>query len=265
MSTRRISLGDAELQVEVEGVGPPLLLIHGFPLRHEMWRHQLTELAAVAQVIAPDLRGFGQSSPASDTLTMSQMADDLARLLDELGIRGPIAVAGHSMGGYVLWEFWRRHRQWVGRLILCNSRAAPDTPEAAENRCRLADRALAEGRQPVIDAFLPKLLGDTARRDQPQLVSELQAMMESAPPASLAAGLRAMAERADARPWLKELGVPALFLTGDEDGISTPGENRSMHEVTPGSRVVVVAGAGHMAPWEAPDRVNAAIAAFLRG
>lgn len=263
MPTRRISLSNAELLVATEGRGAPLLLVHGFPLNHAMWRHQLAGLSDAAHVIAPDLRGFGGSSPAGPALTMARLADDLAELLAALEIAGPVAVAGHSMGGYVLWQFWKRHADRVGRLIVCNSRAAPDAPEAAENRRQLATRALNEGQQAVVEAFLPKLLGPTARREQPGLERELQAMMAATSPATSAAALQGMAERADARPWLAELGVGVLFLTGAEDGISTADENRGMAQAASGSRFVEIPGAGHMAPLERPQAVNAAIREFL--
>src|SRR5690606_29944369 len=107
-------VGDLEMAVVERGSGPVLLLVHGFPLDHQMWQPQLDALSADFRVIAPDLRGFGATGLTTDTelperITMEQLADDMARLLDALAIDEPVHFCGLSMGGYVAWQFWRKY------------------------------------------------------------------------------------------------------------------------------------------------------------
>ncbi|MEX2025908.1 MAG: alpha/beta fold hydrolase, partial [Pirellulaceae bacterium] len=106
----RITFGDISLTVTERGARVPLLLIHGFPLDHTMWSAQIDALARQNRVIAPDLRGFGGSDVTPGTVTMAQYADDLAQLLDAMQVREPVVFCGLSMGGYVAWQFWARHR-----------------------------------------------------------------------------------------------------------------------------------------------------------
>src|SRR5689334_15957289 len=139
-----IDLPTCRLNVLDQGAGPVLLFVHGFPLNHSMWREQVAALGDGHRIIAPDLRGFGQSTGAGETITMAQLADDLAALLDALNIVEPITLCGLSMGGYVAFEFWRRHTSRLARLILCDTQAGADTPEAARGRLELAAKVLAQ-------------------------------------------------------------------------------------------------------------------------
>jgi pimeloyl-ACP methyl ester carboxylesterase len=109
-------------------------------------------------VIAPDLRGFGRTTATPGTATMEKMADDLAALLDELGVREPILFCGLSMGGYIGWQFVRKYESRVKVLIACDTRAIADTPEQAAGRRQLADRVMREGPGPVSDAMIPQAL-----------------------------------------------------------------------------------------------------------
>src|SRR5436853_6628031 len=115
-----VQAGNVRLNVVERGRGTPLVLLHGYPLDHSMWRRQIDGLSDICRLIAPDLRGFGGSSVTPGTATMEQMADDLAALLDTLKIDEPVVVCGLSMGGYVAWQFALRHRSRLAKLILCD-------------------------------------------------------------------------------------------------------------------------------------------------
>ena len=131
-----------DLHYREEGDGPPLVLIHGFPLTHEMWERQIPVLADGYRVIAPDLRGFGQSSHGAEPVSMTTYATDIAAVLDEIGIAEPVALAGFSMGGYVAFAFLRSFATRVRALALVDTKAAADTPEAARGRREMAGRVL---------------------------------------------------------------------------------------------------------------------------
>jgi pimeloyl-ACP methyl ester carboxylesterase len=255
--------GDIRQNVEERGSGPPLLLVHGFPLDHSMWRGQLAALSETCRVIAPDLRGFGASSVTAGAVTMEQFADDLARLLIALGIREPVVFCGLSMGGYVAWQFALRHRAKLAKLILCDTRAIADTPEAAEGRHKTADKVLAEGASVVADAMLPKLFAAETRAKHPALIAETKEVILKSSPVGIAAALRGMAQRPDVTARLHELDLPALVLCGQHDVISPPAEMREIAAKLPQGRFVEIADAGHMAPLEQPAAVNDAIREFV--
>lgn len=258
-----VSVGNIPLNVIEQGSGPPLLLVHGFPLDHTMWQGQIDALAQTNRVIAPDLRGFGASRVTEGTLSMEQFADDLNALLDALKIDSPVAFCGLSMGGYIAWQFWRKYRARVGSLILCDTRAVADTAEAAENRRKLADKAIKEGAGVVADGMLPKLFAKRTPDQQPQIVEATRQVMLRTSPQGIAAALRGMAERPDSTGLLATIDVPTLVIVGKEDAISTSDEMRSISASIKGSQFLEVPDAGHMAPLESPDLVSSTIQRFL--
>jgi len=261
----RFPAGDVTLSVQQLGTGPPLLLVHGFPLDHTMWTGQAAELAQAWRVIAPDLRGFGRSQVVPGTATMSQLADDLARLLDTLQITGPVTYCGLSMGGYIAWQFWRRHRERLARLVLCDTRAVADTPEVARGRQLVADQVLAEGARVAADAMLGRLFSDHTRQQQPQLVDQTRQVILATDPQGIAAAQRGMAQRPDVTTWLPEIAVPTLVVCGAHDAISGPAEMQAIARAIPGARYAELPDAGHMAPLESAAGFNAALRSFLAG
>ena len=261
---KRLSIGGESFAVQDEGRGPPVLLVHGFPLDHTMWAAQVAALAPRHRVIAPDLRGFGGSVVTPGKVTMDRMADDLAALLDALGVAEPVTFAGFSMGGYVGWPFLRSHRRRVARLVLCDTRAVADTAEAAKGRLAMADKVEAEGSAVAADAMLSKLLAPGRAERDPALAARVREVILATDARGIAAAQRGMAERADARADLPLLDLPTLVIVGEHDAISTRGEMSALAAEIPGARLVEVAGAGHTTPMEDPAAVSAALAEFLR-
>ena len=258
-----VDLGDVELCAVVEGVGAPLLFIHGFPLDHTMWRGQIAEFSRTHRVIAPDLRGFGASGVTGPTATVAQFADDLALLLDRLNVAEPVCYCGLSMGGSIGWEFFDRHRARLKALIACDARAQGDTPGGQDARYKLIDRVLREGPEFVSTTMPERLFSSRTRSERPDIVADVQEVIRRTHPEGIAAGARALAERPDRRSLLSRIDVPALLIVGEDDVISTVDEMRSMAAAIPGAEFVAVPGAGHMAPLEDPKAVNLAIARFL--
>lgn len=251
------------LHVYVAGTGAPILLVHGFPLRHDMWREQFSALAARYQVIAPDLRGFGASAPASGMVTMEQYADDCRQVLDALGVTQPVVFCGLSMGGYIGWQWMRKYADRTRGLILCDTRAVADSAEAAEGRRKLSAQVLESGNEVVARAMLPKMLGERTRTQHPGLVEEVRRMMLATEPRGMASALAGMSVRPDSTPMLGQIRVPTLVLVGDEDVISVPAEMRQIAAAIPGAEFVIVPDSGHMAPLENPAAVNASLIDFL--
>ena len=246
------------------GQGRPvaLLLIHGFPLDHRMWDAQLAGLAGQARVIAPDLRGFGRSAAAlSGPLTMDQHADDLAALLDHLGI-GRAVVAGLSMGGYIAFAFWRRHQERVQALVLADTRAEADSPQAQANRDAAAAKVRTAGVAAIAGDMLPRLLAPASLAN-PRLAERMRAMMADQPAETVIAALAGLRDREDSRPTLPTITVPTLVLVGAHDALTPPADATALAAGIPAARLVVIPAAGHMSPLENPRAVNAALRSFV--
>ncbi|MEJ5198599.1 MAG: alpha/beta fold hydrolase, partial [Anaerolineae bacterium] len=200
-----------------------LLLVHGFPLDHRMWTAQMVGLSDEMRVIAPDLRGFGRSAAAlTGPLTMDQHADDLAALLDALKIERAI-VAGLSMGGYIAFAFWRRHRPRVAALILADTRAEPDSPQARANRDAAAEKVRQAGVAALADDMLPRLLAPTSMAD-PRRVERLRRMILDQKAETIIAALAGLRDRPDSRPTLPTINVPTLVLVGEQDALTPPAD-----------------------------------------
>ena len=246
-----------------EGQGSPLVFVHGFPLDHTMWRQQIAEFRQTHRVLAVDLPGFGQSPPAPGEMSITGFADQLAEFLDQLGVTEKVTLCGLSMGGSIALQFALRHPQKLSGLILCDCRAVADSPEAQKMRHDLADRVLQQGPEFVAEAMAARLFAARTREQLPEIVQSIQSVIRTAAPASIAGGSLALANRENVLPRLGEIATPALVIVGSEDIISPVDEMRQLAAGLPRGTLAVIAGAGHMAPLEAPDMVNARIRTWL--
>ncbi|TWT90889.1 AB hydrolase superfamily protein YdjP [Pseudobythopirellula maris] len=250
----------------VEGEGPPVLLVHGFPMGHAMWRAQIASLSGV-RIIAPDLRGFGGSELGviheGQGVSMERYADDLAALLDALGVDEPVVYCGFSMGGYVGWQFLKRHRERVRALVVCDSRPEADDEDGRANRLKMAEKVGEWGSAMLAEAMTPKLFAAETLENDPKLVAWMADMMGSNSPQAIAAALLGMAARPDVTGDLADFDLPTLAICGDQDALTPPDVMRGMAEAMPKAEFVLVEGAGHMAPAEKPVEVNSAIEKFL--
>lgn len=260
----KASLDQGSVEYDDRGRGEALLLLHAFPLDRSMWDALASALAPRFRVIAFDARGFGASPLGQGPLSMERIADDAAELLEVLGIAQAV-VGGCSMGGYAALAFARRHPDRLRALYLQDTRAAADSDEARRGRAALAERVLREGSAAAVDAFLPKLLGETTQREQPGLVAALTARILATSPQAIANALHGLAARADSRETLPKLLVPALVLAGSEDAIVPSAEAEAMAQAIPGARLEIVPRAGHLANLEQPEAVAAALSGFLTG
>jgi len=248
-----------DLHYDVHGSGQTLLLIHGFPLSGRLWEPTIERLSDAAQLIVPDLRGMGRSTP-TPSATMRDYVDDLVALLDDLGQKRPVVLIGLSMGGYVAFDFVRRHSARVRGLVLVDTRAEADTAAARANRVAMIEQVRANGSGVVANALIEKLFAPEA---PPALKTGWNRIMAETDPKGVIAALEAMADRPDSMKTLENIKVPTLIVVGEHDQITPPDAAREMAARCPAARLLVVPGAGHMTPVEAPDAFAEALRTYL--
>lgn len=268
MSVTMFDVPGAQIACEVAGHGIPLVLLHGFPFHRGMWRAQIESLAGECRVIAPDLRGFGESTLAADDIeqgvAMSRYADDVAAVLEDLSVDEPIVLVGFSMGGYAAFQFAFKHPRRLRGLVLCDTRAVADTDEARAGRLKMAEAVLAEGDSKAAEAMLPKLLSAANLAGNGPAAAAVRSMLAAASPHAIAAAQRGMARRDDVRSRLGEIRCPVLGVVGAEDAISPPAEMREIVAAVPQGRLVEIPESGHSTPLEQPAAVSEALREFLR-
>lgn len=195
---------------------------------------------------------------------MDLLAQDVHALIDHLQLK-PVVLGGLSMGGYVAFAFMRLFPQLVRGLILADTRAEADSPEAGARREQQAQAALRNGTAEVVGPMVPKMFTEKTAGKNPQLVGRVRRMMESTSPSGVAGALRGMAQRPDSTPLLESIRVPTLILVGSQDSVTTVDHAKTMAGKIPDSELVIVPDAAHLTTLERPREVNAAIGGFLRG
>ena len=254
--------GDAELFYDARGTGPALFLLHPFPTNHRFWDAIAPALAERYRLIIPDLRGHGASAPGSGPVIMEKHAADLEALCRANQTESAIFF-GVSIGGYAIFELWRRSRERVRALILCDTRAQADTPEGKTTRLQAAADVETKGPNEYLDGMLLKLVGESTRRNRPDLVRAARAMMAEMTVAGIAGTLRGMAERPDSVATLSTIDVPTLILVGEEDTLTPPADAELMQRAIRGSKLARIPSAGHYAPFEQPEAVLKLVRPFL--
>lgn len=253
---------DVDIAYDVLGDGPAVVLLHAFPVNRELWRPVAERLATRYRVLLMDLRGHGDSGAGNGPATMERHAQDVARVCDELGI-GKAVFGGVSIGGYVLFEFWRRFRERVSALMLCDTRAQADTDQARQGRLQSAEDVEKNGPDAFLEGMIPKLLGATTCTNRPDLVDATREMMRKMTVAGIAAVQRGMAVRPDSVSTLTTIDVPALLLFGEEDQATTSADGGFTQQRLSRSELRILPRAGHYAVFEQSDAAHQFVRKFL--
>lgn len=255
--------GDAQLFYDITGSGPDVVLLHPFPLNHHFWDGVTDQLSPRYRLVFPDLRAHGDSKAGDGPVTMQKLADDLERLCQDLEITRAIFV-GVSIGGYALFELWRRYRERVAAIVLANTRAGAETPEGRTARLQTAERVLREGTTGFTGELLQKLFSPATLANRPDVVDAARSMAAKLSPADIAEVQRGMAERTDSVPALATINVPTLVIAGEDDSVPLE-ELELMHRRITGSQFRVIARAGHYAAMEQPAEFGRLLRTFFEG
>ena len=246
-----------------EGTARVAVLLHAFPLSSAMWHPQLVHPPHGWRLLAPDLAGFGGSQDrAGEGVALDDYASDVLEWLDGLGISRCV-VAGLSMGGYAALALTRLAPHRLAGLVLADTKAPADSAEARAGRDRMLETLAQRGPAGVAEDMLPKLLGETTRRNRPDLVAEVRSLIVANSAEGIRRGILRLRGRPDAAPVLPGIAVPTLVVVGEEDAVTPPAEARALEASIPRASLETVPGAGHLSNLEAPDRFNAALHRFL--
>ena len=234
--------------------------MHAFPLDRSMFEPQNKGLLDSLRLITFDSPGVGNSE--AGPVTMEEIANLAVAILDSLDIDKAV-VGGVSMGGYAAFAVERRYPERLLGILLANTKPAGDTEKAKTGRRELVTVAREQGAAAIADRMLPKLLGETTRRERPAVVERVRAIIESTAPETIAHLLDALARRADSTDRLAEISVPTLIIAGEEDSLAPARETGEWAKQIPGSRFVALPAAGHLPNLETPEAFNAQVRQFL--
>ncbi|MGA6165324.1 alpha/beta fold hydrolase [Amycolatopsis magusensis] len=259
----RIDLDAISVEYTDQGTGEPLVLVHGHPFDRSMWQPQIERFAGAQwRVIAPDLRGYGETTVVPGKTHLETFARDLGELLDRLGV-DRIVLGGLSMGGQIVMEFHRLFPERVRGLLLADTSPVGETEAGKRVRNETADRLLREGLGAYAGEVLPKMVAPHNLVALPAVGEHVLGMMRGAPAEGAAAALRGRAERLDYVESLGTVAVPTLIVVGSDDEYTPVAEAELMHRRIDGSKLVVIEGAAHMPNLERRDEFDAALEAFL--
>jgi pimeloyl-ACP methyl ester carboxylesterase len=252
-----------ELVYDDIGVGDPVLLVHGHPFDRSMWRPQVTALVTAGwRAIAPDLRGYGESSTSAEKTTLGEFATDLVAVLDHAEV-DTAHVVGLSMGGQIVMELMEQIPHRILSLVLADTSARPETSDGVRARRENADRLLRDGMWDFAAEVLPRMIAPANIDALPHVADHVLSMMRRTSPQGAAAALRGRAERPDYTDSLRKVRVPTLVVVGRDDDFTPLADAKLIRDLVPGADLAVFDGAGHLPNLETPDQFNARLLGFL--
>ena len=238
---------------------PTVVFLHAFPLNSKMWHAQME---AVGQsgfpVLALDFPGFG-AAPSSGQRTVQEFSQFITDSLERERVQDVVLV-GLSMGGYVAFRALERHPELVRGLVLADTKASPDAPDARTKRLKMAARVESEGTGFLQTELIPNLLAKTV---SPEVLLEVQQLADEAAQHAIYNALAALASRPDSRGMLEDVDIPTLILVGEDDAVTPISDAEVMASTIPNARLEVIRGAGHLSNLEQPQSFNAALLEFL--
>lgn len=245
-----------------QGEGEVLILLHGFCGSSSYWEEVVPELTRQYRCIVPDLRGHGATDAPEGHYTIEQMGNDVLGLMDELHIEKAVLL-GHSMGGYVTLAIAEQHPERLQAFGLVHSTAYPDGEEAKEKRLRAVSTIRNDGIVSFVDGLVPGLFAPEHVKSFAGKVQRVKEIGYRTPPQGAAGAAMAMRERPDRRDVLSATSLPVLLVAGEKDAIVPP--ERMFTSDKPNIVQHVIAEAGHMSMYEAPESLIQVVKEFMSG
>ncbi len=259
-----VSVNGATIAYRVQGHGPALMLIHGYPLSGELFARNRDALSKSYTVVTPDLRGFGRSVAPDTKGSVQIYAQDMLAVMDHLNIKTAI-IGGMSMGGPVVFEMYREAPQRFRGMILIDTTAAPPSFVEQGEWPGFANQANEKGVPSMVPLLLPVMLTAETRVGHPEQAAFLTGIVDQCSLNGAYGGASTLANRPDSMPTLATITVPTLILAGMDDGLYALEMQKMMQMGIKGSRLVLIPMAAHAAIYEKADAADRAILQFAGG
>ena len=261
--TGRLRREGAEIYYEAVGAGPALVFAHGLGGNHISWWQQVAHFAASHTCVAFSHRGFPPSSRVPGSTAPDAYADDLAALIDTLDL-AEVTLVGQSMGGWTCLEYTRRHPQRVRALIMASTSGTLDFNQLGDPGIREWVRQAPAALTALAARGIHPASGERMAREQPALAHLYGEILELADATFREEVRRRLFELRGHRPdLLRELPMPLLFITGDEDWVFPPMAGPLLAALAPRGQALRVPAAGHSVYFERAAQFNAALGRFL--
>ncbi len=255
----RVSLVAGRVAAEIDGDGPPLVLLHSLLSDRDSFARIRGPLAEHYRVIIPDLPGFGGSKPVTDGL--GAVADRVAEFAREAAAGQRPIVLGNGYGGFVALQMAIRHPDLARGLVLADAGAAFSEPGRAAFRA-MAAAAAEKGLPAVADTAMRRLFAPEFQAAEPDLMRDRRAAFLGTDPTVFGAACAALATL-DLRGRLNEVEVPVLVMVGENDEATPPAMSQELAAGLPNARLVTLSGCAHVPQLQDPGRFLEALLPFL--
>jgi 3-oxoadipate enol-lactonase len=254
------SINGATIHYESQGEGPPIVFVHGLGGTSNVWHAQRITLSRYFRVIAFDLTGSGRSDRSRRQFSIEGWADDIAGLMDHLGIQDAVIV-GHSMGTVIVQKFAARHPHKAKAIVLAGAlvELGPPGKEAFTKRAETVER---DGMVGVADQVLQGALSAGTRERNLALTGLAREMLLANDPYCYAGHCRALIA-GSARADQDQIKCPTLLVVGDQDPVTPLGLQRQIVGAIAGARIRIVPNTAHLTMLETPEAFNAILLEFL--
>jgi pimeloyl-ACP methyl ester carboxylesterase len=259
----KLRRGDAEIHYEVYGKGPAVVFAHGLGGNHLSWWQQVAHFAPTHTCVVFAHRGFPPSSPAPGQNAPDFYADDLSALVEHLGLKD-LALVAQSMGGWTCLEYALREPRRVRALVMASTSGAVDFSQLKNPEVDAWSGQSASALAELQARGIHPAGGERMAREQPAL-AQLYGQISELAPASFRDEVRKRIRETRRRPpaLLKELPMPVLFITGDEDWVFPPAAGPALAKLAPRGSAVRVPAAGHSVYFERAAKFNELIGSLL--
>ena len=253
-----VEVNGATIAYRVQGHGPALMLIHGYPLSGELFAKNRAALSRRYTVVTPDLRGFGDSVAPDTDGSVGIYAKDMLGVMDHLHVQKAI-IGGMSMGGPVVLEMYREAPQRFRGMILIDSTSFPAAPPEKGQWPGFGKLAAQKGTAAMIPILMPQMLTTQTRMGDPALVNFVGGIVKKCSVKGAIGGASTLANRPDSRPTLGGVKVPILLVEGMDDPLYAVEMQKMMKASNYNAKLAVIPGAAHAAIIEKPEACNRAI------
>ena len=241
-----------------------VVFLHAFPLNKDMYRAQFCAFEREGiPYIALDYPGFGDAPNLPGEYSVERLTDYVINEVRKFRVKEAVFV-GDSMGGYIMFDAWRRYREIVKGFVFVATRAEADTEEGKKARYALIERVEKEGKDFLIDVMLENQTSPATKKDESKM-RKLRCIMERATKEGIIKTLKALAERRDNTDLLPTIDVPTLVIAGRDDEKVTPPEVvKKIADGIKGAKYYELEGAAHLPPFENPKKFNEIVIPFVK-